>query len=112
MAIRNPNGRWTVAKTRAGNWHPQEIKAAVWMLGSTFEGLAKASGLAIDACATAAKRPHFDGEFALAEFLGLSPREIWPSRFRADGTRIPRRRPDLKSSGLAPAGHRQNASAA
>ncbi len=89
MAIRRPNGQWTVAKTPRGDWHHEEIKMALRVSGTTLEGLSRHMRLSTDACRIASRRPHFHGEMAIAEFLGLSPRQIWPSRYRADGTRIP-----------------------
>ncbi|WP_323034561.1 helix-turn-helix transcriptional regulator [Pararhodobacter sp.] len=117
MAIREPNGRWKVAKLPSGDWHPEEIKAAVRMLGSTLYALSRDAGLPEHACRSALRRSHFDGEFAIAEFLGVSPRQVWPSRYRADGSRIPaiRYRPlittDQMISPDQPERHRQNAAA-
>lgn len=102
MAIRHPNGRWTVAQLPSGDWHPEEIKAAVRMRGSTLYDLSRDAGLPEHACRNALARPHFDGEMTIAEFLGVSPRQIWPSRYRPDGGRIPdvrrRNRADRMSS--------------
>lgn len=104
MALRQPGGRWTVSKTPDGDWHPEEIKAAVRMLGSTLLDLSRHAGLLDHACRTALRRPHFDGEVAIAEYLSLSPRQIWPSRYREDGSRIPfRREPSAPNA----AAHRQ-----
>lgn len=104
MAIRRPNGRWIVSCLPSGDWHREEIKAAVRMKGSTLEELSRADGLPLHACRLAARRPHFWGELAIAKFLGLKPNEIWPSRFDSAGGRIPQVRsrrksnPDLTSS--------------
>lgn len=89
MAAQYPNGRWHVTRLSSGDWHPEEIKAAVRIKGGTLTGLARQSGLVENACRVAIDRPHFDGEMAIAEYLSLSPRTIWPSRFRRNGTRIP-----------------------
>jgi len=88
------------------DWHPEDIKAAVRKspygslraLGSSFE-------LPRHACSHALRGPHCGGELAIAAALGLSPREIWPSRFLADGSRRhPPRRP-WKSNAAPAAGH-------
>lgn len=92
MAIRDAHGRWTVTVLPNGDWHPEEIKAAVRMRGSSFEGLSRAGRLSEGACRVAARRPHFEGEKAIAAFLDLSPRRIWPSRYRKNGSRIPQHR--------------------
>ncbi|MGQ3670786.1 helix-turn-helix domain-containing protein [Xanthobacter sp. TB0136] len=111
MAIREPNGRWKVAKLPSGDWHPEEIKAAVRMLGSTLYDVSRAAGLPEHACRSALRRSHFDGEFAVAAFLRVSPRDIWPSRYRPDGGRIPSvRRRSMISADPIPR-HRQNAAA-
>lgn len=110
MAKRTASGRWIVTKTPAGDWHPEEIKAAIRIRGSTLEELSRTNDLINCACRRACRLPHLDGELAIAEFLSLSPREIWPSRFRTDGSRIPpvRRRRQTISSGHP--GHRPRAS--
>lgn len=112
MALRSPNGRWRVTLLPTGDWHPEEIKAAVRMRGSTFEQLSRDAGLADFACRMAARNPHYEGERAIAQFLALKPRQIWPSRFRADGSRIPRVRNCRKSTPAQVVGHRQNREAA
>lgn len=89
MAVKHANGKWAVTRLPSGDWHPEEIKAAVRIKGATLTGLALHAGLVENACRVAIDRPHFDGEMAIAEFLSLSPRTIWPSRFRRNGTRIP-----------------------
>ncbi|CAA0088210.1 Uncharacterised protein [Starkeya nomas] len=103
MAIREANGRWTVTVLSNGDWHPEEIKAAVRMRGSSFEKLSRDNRLSEGACRVAARRPHFEGERAIAAFLDLSPRKIWPSRYRKNGSRIPghRNRRDVRSGEAA-----------
>ncbi|WP_081598895.1 helix-turn-helix domain-containing protein [Tistrella mobilis] len=68
-------------------WHPEQIKAAVRMQGMTLAELARLNGLPEYACRHALRHPDLDGELVIAEYLGLSPRQIWPERFRADGSR-------------------------
>lgn len=69
-----------------GAWHKEDIKAAIRKRGITLEELAVANNLPSGACAMALFRPHFAAELTIAEFLGLSPRQIWPQRYDADGT--------------------------
>ena len=111
MAIREPNGRWKVAKLPSGDWHPEEIKAAVRMRGSTLQDLSREAGLLEHACRSALSRPHFEGEYAIAKHLGVKPLDIWPSRYRPDGGRIPsvRRRSMISADPILR--HRQNAAA-
>ncbi len=101
MALRQPGGRWTVSRTPEGDWHPEEIKAAVRISGSSLLDLSRHAGLPDHACRTALRRPHFDGEMAIAEYLSLSPRQIWPSRWRVDGSRIPQRRETSAATSVA-----------
>lgn len=90
MALRRKDGTWQVAKLPSGDWHPEEIKAAVRMQrrGMNLAQLARDEGLHPHACAHAIKRPHYPGEQAIATLLSVPPFEIWPSRHDPDGTRI------------------------
>lgn len=67
-------------------WHREDIKAAIRKRGTTLEALSEANGLDKRACSLALLRPYFSAEWVIAEFLGLSPRQIWPHRYDADGT--------------------------
>ncbi len=69
------------------SWHPEDIKAAIRKKGVSLSELSLLNGLPDHACRTALYRPYFEAELAIAEFLSLSPRQIWPSRFDAEGTR-------------------------
>ena len=62
-------------------WHSEDIKAAVRKTGVTLSDLALAAGLTESACRVALKRPHWDAEMAIAERIGVSPRELWPQRY-------------------------------
>lgn len=70
----------------AAGWHREDIKAAVRKRGVCLEGLSKSAGLELRACSSALLRPHFAAELVIAEFLGVSPRQLWPHRYDADGT--------------------------
>ncbi|WP_083507970.1 helix-turn-helix domain-containing protein [Aureimonas frigidaquae] len=93
MAVRNPNGTWTVTRLPSGDWDPEEIKSAVRMTRDgdgvrwTLEGLARSGGLHFAACRSALTRSHVGGEAAIAELLGVSPHTIWPTRYLRNGTR-------------------------
>ena len=89
MAIRRKDGTWQVAKLPNGDWHPEEIKAAARMTGRgvNLQKLSRDSGLHPRACHRALRMPHYLGELAIAQLLGLTPADIWPSRHEADGTR-------------------------
>lgn len=67
-------------------WHREDIKAAIRKRGTSLEKLSEANGLDRRACSLALLRPHFAAEMVIAEFLGVSPRQIWPQRYDGDGT--------------------------
>lgn len=81
-------------------WHAEEIKAAVRMRGTTLSQLSLDSGLPEWACRTALIRVHHDGQEAIARFLRMSPRDLWPGRYHDDGRpRTPRRRKQSSPTG-------------
>ena len=69
--------------------HPEDIKAAIRKKGHTLTSLAEANNLSESAIRRATRRfadcP--SAERVIAEYLGKSLSEIWPSRYKADGTR-------------------------
>lgn len=72
---------------KAVDWSPEKIRYELNTRGWTFASVARAYGLSDNSVRQAARRPHFEAELAIAECLGLSPRQIWPSRYRTDGAR-------------------------
>lgn len=92
-------------------WHREDIKAAIRKRGVTLEELSQANGLPRNACSLALLQPNFGAELVIAEFLGRSPREIWPHRYDADGTyRHPKSRTHHSRRQMA--AERQNGEAA
>ena len=71
---------------KAVGWHREDIKAAIRKRGISLERLSEANGLNRRDCSFALRRPHFMAERVIAEFLGFSPRQIWPQRYDTDGT--------------------------
>lgn len=69
------------------DWHPADIVAAIRKQELTLKELSIANGLTPRACATAMHRPYEKPEKVIAKQLGLHPKEIWPSRYHADGRR-------------------------
>lgn len=55
------------------------------MKGRTLSSLSLEAGLNKNACALALSVPWPRAEAAIAKFLGLQPREIWPDRYDASG---------------------------
>ncbi len=70
---------------KAKGWHREDVKAAIRKRGTDLEELSVSNGLGPADCSTALRRPHFAAEMVIAEFLGVSPRQIWPHRYGADG---------------------------
>jgi len=77
---------------RAKGWHREEIKAAIRMRGITLEQLSQDNGLDPRACSLALSRPHWAAEMVIAEYLGVSPRQIWPQRYDGEAYRHPKSR--------------------
>ena len=67
--------------------HREDIKAAVRKRGWTFVQIDHCYGLTKGSAQCALWNPHFHGELAIAEILQLSPRQIWPERFKQNGER-------------------------
>jgi lambda repressor-like predicted transcriptional regulator len=107
MALRRKDGSWQVARLHSGDWHPEEIKAAVRMTRPRMSlgKLAREAGINPNACAHAIQRPHYEGELAIATLLNTPAAEIWPSRHDADGVRVCIVRPRSKPTGEADARH-------
>jgi Ner family transcriptional regulator len=98
-----------------GGWHPADIKAAVEKAGGSLRQLSLANELPEHSCRHALYAPCFAAELVIAEFLGMSPRELWPERYNAEGqTRHPPRTlyPRSKSNPVRGAAHCQNEAAA
>lgn len=99
-------------KRKSADWHPEDIKAAVRKAGWTLKGLALSRGLALNACQQACSAPRYLGEAAIADILGIPARQIWPSRFDAQGNRKHQHRTRRKPNAPLSGGHRQNEEAA
>lgn len=68
------------------DWHPADVIAAVRKAGSNISQLSFAQGYTTPALKNALRIPAPRFERIIAEFLGLTPQHIWPSRYHADGT--------------------------
>ncbi|WP_081581837.1 helix-turn-helix domain-containing protein [Pararhodospirillum photometricum] len=75
------------ADTPRGDLPPETVRWLLDRQGLTYADVDRAYGLPEGTCRKAARYPVFAGELALAETLARSPRELWPSRYRADGAR-------------------------
>ncbi|AOF16624.1 TPA: helix-turn-helix domain-containing protein [Yersinia enterocolitica] len=63
------------------DWHRQEILAAIRKRKGSLSALSRDSGLSSGTLANALTRPWTKGEMIIAEAIGITPQEIWPSRF-------------------------------
>ena len=68
------------------DWHPADIMAAIWKRRTSFRRLSRLNGYAADSLKMALRRPWPKAEKIIAEFIGTSPEQIWPSRYEPDGT--------------------------
>lgn len=80
----------TSKKASREDWHPADVIAALRKKNITLRGLAQAHGLTSSSTLSAAlTRSYPANERRIAGALGLHPKEIWPSRYNADGSRRP-----------------------
>jgi Ner family transcriptional regulator len=70
--------------------------AAIWKRKSSLIRLSRLNGYKGDGLKLALRQPWPKAERIIAEFLGVLPQTIWPSRYNADGTsnRPPRGNPN------------------
>lgn len=64
------------------DWHPADIIAGLRKRGTTLAAVSRDAGLASSTLANALKKRWPKGERLIAQVLGVSPVEIWPSRYR------------------------------
>lgn len=74
-------------RNKAEDWHPADIAAALRKAGWSLRRLSKAHGYYHGALATALQRPYFAAELIIAQTLGVSPAQIWPSRYPRCGNK-------------------------
>ncbi|MFJ5374143.1 helix-turn-helix domain-containing protein [Pectobacterium versatile] len=69
------------------DWHPADIIAGLRKKGTTLAAVSREAGLASSTLANALTKHWPKGERLIAEALGGSPAEIWPSRYRKSENR-------------------------
>lgn len=72
-------------KAHPDDMNRHDILAAIRKRGSSLRQLSLAYGYSADALRNALARPWPKAEALIADFLGLTPQAIWPSRYHADG---------------------------
>ncbi|MEL7627483.1 helix-turn-helix transcriptional regulator [Pectobacterium aroidearum] len=64
------------------DWHPADIIAGLRKKGTTLAAVSREAGLASSTLANTLTKHWPKGEKLIAKALGVSPAEIWPSRYR------------------------------
>jgi lambda repressor-like predicted transcriptional regulator len=81
----------TVKKTSREDWHPADIVAALHKRGYTLRDIAREEGLNDSSTLSKAMVQSYPaGERRLAKYAGVAVQEMFPTRYHADGTKIPR----------------------
>lgn len=65
-----------------------EIKYKLALKGITFVSLDRKYGLPRGSCRMAVSTSHAKGELAIANTLGVHPKDIWNNRYDKDGKRL------------------------
>jgi Ner family transcriptional regulator len=68
------------------DWHRADIKAALEKRGLSLARLARLNGYARSSTVMALHHPWPKMERIIAGAIGTPPQQIWPSRYRKDGT--------------------------
>ena len=68
------------------DWHPADIMAALWKRRMSLRRLSRLNDYSHSVLGIAMHRPWPKAEKIIADFLGVTPQAIWPSRYNADGT--------------------------
>jgi Ner family transcriptional regulator len=72
-----------------GDMDPELIKYEIRVRGKSLADLAKTAGVSRQTMSIALHaRASARAEVVIAEFLGLSPKQIWPSRYDDAGNRM------------------------
>lgn len=71
-----------------GGWHPERIKMAIRVRGTTLTKLATDNGMAESSVRVALIRPHSQADRVIARFLSVPLHVLWPSRYDEDGNDI------------------------
>ncbi|WP_084631172.1 helix-turn-helix domain-containing protein [Ferrimonas senticii] len=68
------------------DWHPADIRAALEKNGTNMAEIARANGIAPPTIRAVQNRKYERGQQLIAAALNKDPREIWPSRYRKEGS--------------------------
>ena len=70
------------------DWHPEDVRAAIRKSGVSLPALAARCGCSAAAVQGALYRRLPRVQALIATHLGISPQQIWPSRYDEDGKPI------------------------
>lgn len=70
-----------IKKERPNDMHRADIRAALMKKGITLSQLGVENGLSKTTIRNALDKPYRNGEEIIAKALGMTPEEIWPSRY-------------------------------
>lgn len=73
-------------KPASQDWHRADVIAAFKKRGTTITRVARELGMCDSYLMQATGKPYPKAERILAEYLGMNPQDIWPSRYNLDGT--------------------------
>lgn len=73
-------------KPASSDWHRADVIAAFKKRGTSITKVARELGMNDSYLRQALNKPYPKAERLLAEFLGLKPQSIWPSRYYEDGS--------------------------
>ena len=71
----------TIKKAPTGDWHPADIIAALKKTGTNLSALSAQNGYSRNGLRNALYRHYPKAERMIAEAIGVSPAEIWGSRY-------------------------------
>jgi Ner family transcriptional regulator len=70
------------ADNNTPDWHPADVQAALKKRGFSLAGSSAANGYHATAAGKALRHPWPALEKLIAAAIGISPQEIWPSRYK------------------------------
>jgi Ner family transcriptional regulator len=76
----------TTKKPAHQDWHKADIICTLWKLGTSVQRLSREHDYHPNALNLVLSRPWPKAERIIAKTLGVTPQEIWPSRYHADGS--------------------------
>lgn len=67
---------------------PEEIRYLLNLKGKTFADVDRSAALRDGTSRDTTRHPHEEGEKAIAEALACEAKDLWPSRYDANGERL------------------------